>query len=179
MFESLDQNAKALQKSMDDAKKADPDGFKKWQQSRKFNLSYRPTASTSGGNGAARQTKATQPTPAKAPSYTYLFKNQNDLSSCGGLIVALRRDMSDLGLSNGCPKPFDANGVTGALLSYGSDAVKHNDTWTAQGLGALLYSTDLHHDKLDPAYQLQNMSLGLVKARICWKLGPGMTWPAA
>jgi hypothetical protein len=163
MSESLDQNVIALQKSMDDAKKANPAFFKKWEQSRKFNLSYRPTGSPSalGGKGSTQPTVATQPTPPKAPSYTYLFKNQNDLSSCGGLIVALRRDMSDLGLSNGCPKPFDANGVKGALLSYGGDAVKHNDTWTAQGLGALLYSTDFHPDKLDPAYQLQNMNFGL------------------
>ena len=61
MFKSLDQNAKALQKSMDDAKKADPHGFKKWQQSRKFNLSYRPTASTWAAIGLPSQLKQLNP----------------------------------------------------------------------------------------------------------------------
>jgi hypothetical protein len=69
--------------------------------------------------------------------------------------------MNDLGLSDGCPKAYDANGVKGALLSYGGDAVKHNDTWTAQALGALLYSTDFRGDKEYPAYQIQNMNVGI------------------
>jgi hypothetical protein len=62
--------------------------------------------------------------------------------------------MSDLGLSE-CPTPFDSGTVKGALFSYGGDAVKHNNTWTAQALGALNYSWegwDPKNDFFQPIY---------------------------
>jgi hypothetical protein len=140
MAESMDSAAQAFEKMKAQYRAASPDGYKQWAELRHFNISYNapPKAAAAGKIAAGPQPAAPQQ-QAKTPSYTYIFQTKDSTSPCGGLVFALRRDMSDLGLSE-CPTPFDSGSVKGALFSYGGDAVKHNNTFTAQALGALNYS---------------------------------------
>jgi hypothetical protein len=113
------------------------------------------SAVTGAGGNAAK-------TP---PKYTFLYHAQNDLSPCAGLVFSLRRDLNELGVTGDCPQPFDAGGVKGALFSFGSDAVAHNETWTAQGLAAITYSTNPKlfypsNPANAPGYSLEGLTFG-------------------
>jgi hypothetical protein len=97
--------------------------------------------------------------PADSP-YTFLYKLPEDLSKCGGVIVALRQTMTDLGMSGGCPKPYNSAGVNGALLSYGNDASAHNETWTTKALAAIIFNTNPELNLADPNYAVEGFNFG-------------------
>jgi hypothetical protein len=122
-----------------------------------------PSSSDATTSPPAQSTKA--PSAAKTPSYTFLTQLPSDYSKCGGVIFALRRKLSDLGLSGSCPTPYNDPSVNGALFSYGGDAVGHNQTWTVQGLATLLYSTNPilprpYNAAEAPAYSLEGLTFG-------------------
>ena len=142
MAGSMDQAIQAVEKMKAEYKSADPAAYERWAKSRHFDVRYNaPKQLTATGKPATGvQPTTPQQTQTKPASYTFIFQNKSSDSPCGGLIFSLRRDITDLGLSKGCPTPFDDKSVNGALFSYGGNAVNHNDTWTAQALGALNYS---------------------------------------
>ncbi len=76
---------------------------------------------------AASQSSATNVAP---------FLN-NIFGQCPGLGITLRKTWTDIDLGS-CPQA--AKSATGALLSYSDDQIKHNDTWSAIGTAALIYS---------------------------------------
>jgi hypothetical protein len=120
-----------------------------------------PPPTAKAAPASVQQPAAAAPKPPAGPKYTFLSKTPNDLSPCGGVIFVLRRDMNDLGSSpDGCPTPFNSDGVKGALFSYGNDLSKHNGTWTAQGLAALLYNTEPRLDLNSPSYSLLGFNFG-------------------
>lgn len=148
MAESMDQAVQGLAKMRADYEKNSPAGFERWAKKHNFNISYNHPAKVPDQTGKAKKN-----------DYTYLIQTKNSTSGCGGLVVALRRDMNDLGVSP-CPTAITDSSVKGALVSYGGDAVKHNNTWTTQALGALVYNWQ-GFDPKNTAIQPLYVSTGL------------------
>ncbi len=83
-----------------------------------------PAPTQSGDNGQSPSTSVTD------------FLN-NIFGKCPGLGITLRKSWTDIDLGS-CPQA--AKSATGALLSYSDDQVKHDETWSAIGTAALIYS---------------------------------------